>query len=280
MISEAITRGVFGIARDVQSVRIGDIDREGPHYQRPLKESDVRRIARDYDPGMIGEPELNVRDDGTVVVIDGQHRVEALRRKFGEDHSVKCRVHYGLDIETERKMYLARNYYSRNATRGDTFMTRYESGEISAVTTMRVIEEVGYRPYSKIQRYELPPGCISTSMVEYVINHSGENVARETLQIIKEAWGDWAGPQNLVRGVVVFLAQARKQPHFDPRRLTQILAVTTPMAVWREGKKEAARRDVSFIAGVAYHMREKYNHSLRGGRLEGLQFGSDKGGGT
>src|SRR3990167_4119708 len=48
-------------------------------YQRTLDEARVKKIVDNYDPHLIGTILVARRSDGSLWVIDGQHRVAALR---------------------------------------------------------------------------------------------------------------------------------------------------------------------------------------------------------
>lgn len=48
-------------------------------YQSPVKESQVKKIVKNFDPQKLHTIVVNKRNDGQFFVIDGQHRVEALK---------------------------------------------------------------------------------------------------------------------------------------------------------------------------------------------------------
>ena len=49
-------------------------------YQRVLNMKNVNGIVRDFDPARLGVLVVNHRADGTYAILDGQHRLAALRR--------------------------------------------------------------------------------------------------------------------------------------------------------------------------------------------------------
>lgn len=79
--------------------------------QRELNESRVEHIAAAMDLEQIGTPTVNERD-GHFYVIDGQHRVEALRRWLGDDcegQQIQCWSYVGLTEEEEAEKFLKLN---------------------------------------------------------------------------------------------------------------------------------------------------------------------------
>ncbi len=54
-------------------------------YQRAAGTSYINKIAREFDPALFGIITVAERDDGSYWILNGQHRVEAMR-KMGNGH--------------------------------------------------------------------------------------------------------------------------------------------------------------------------------------------------
>lgn len=76
-------------------------------YQSPVKEAQVKKIVKAFDPNKLHTIVVNRRMNGLFYVIDGQHRVEALKR-LGILW-VEATIHNGLTIEQEAEMYYGIN---------------------------------------------------------------------------------------------------------------------------------------------------------------------------
>lgn len=76
-------------------------------YQSPVKEAQVKKIVREFDPNKLHTIVVNRRMNGLFYVIDGQHRVEALKR-IGI-LSIEATIHNDLSVEQEAEMYLGIN---------------------------------------------------------------------------------------------------------------------------------------------------------------------------
>lgn len=77
----------------------------GQPYQRPVKRAQVRSIIENYDPRLMDDVIVNVRD-GRYYVIDGQHRIAALREmNGGADVIVTCKVYRGMTYQQEADLY-------------------------------------------------------------------------------------------------------------------------------------------------------------------------------
>lgn len=81
-----------------------------PKTQRELKAAKVTAILSRLDLDQVGYPVLSCRNDKHFI-IDGQHRVEALKRFFAEDLGTKiqCRVYDELSEDEEAEMFLKLN---------------------------------------------------------------------------------------------------------------------------------------------------------------------------
>ena len=71
----------------------------GQQYQRPVLERVVDRLVREWDPRLLTPLVVSFRD-GRYNLVDGQHRVCAMRKKNnGKDVTVLCRVYRGMTYE-------------------------------------------------------------------------------------------------------------------------------------------------------------------------------------
>src|SRR5574342_399774 len=86
--------------------------RVNPLAQRDLNEARVDRLVTEFDLEQFGAPTVNHRDDH-YNIIDGQHRIEALKRWFGEgaweDQQVQCFTYGGLSEDQEAEVFLRLN---------------------------------------------------------------------------------------------------------------------------------------------------------------------------
>ena len=89
-----------GVLRSLPTSRLTS----GLAYQRPVNERVVNLLIRDWDEQLL-EPLIVSFRDGRFNLVDGQHRVIALRRKNGgSDVMVLCRVYSGLTYEQEAEL--------------------------------------------------------------------------------------------------------------------------------------------------------------------------------
>ena len=84
-----------GVERSIHTDRLTS----GLPYQRPVNPKEVDRLIREWDERLIDPVVVSFRD-GKFYVVDGQHRIAAMRRmNGGRGVMVTCKVYDGLTYE-------------------------------------------------------------------------------------------------------------------------------------------------------------------------------------
>jgi hypothetical protein len=155
--------------------------------QRDIRPARVTKLAAEMDLDKIGLPVLNERD-AQFFIIDGQHRIEALKQWLGdgwEGQVIECRVYTGLTEKQEADVFdrlndvLAVNTF-------DKFKSRLTAGRPDETIVAKILEQEGLRA-SKNKG----PGavaCVGTLLV--IFKRSSSAVLQSSLQIIMRAFGD------------------------------------------------------------------------------------------
>ena len=164
-----------------------------PQVQRSLKEKWVDKLVRDFDPDLLDIISVSDRGNGTYAVIDGQHRVAAVRRLFSDDNQmVECKVYKGLAIHEE-----AARFVGKAETLGMApsvkFIQKVKARDKEAVAIDTIVRECGY----KIAHYSGDGvlSCVSSLRSVYrgfSDDNSIENptLLRQTLTVIRATWGN------------------------------------------------------------------------------------------
>ena len=109
-------------------------------YQRGLDDSSVRKIARSLDWDIFGVISVSYRD-GHFYVVDGQHRVEALRL----DKSVKtvmCNMWENLSYEEECEKFIKLNTARRTLNYNQIFNAMVEMGDEKSKNIVCVLKDL------------------------------------------------------------------------------------------------------------------------------------------
>lgn len=77
----------------------------GLPYQRPVEQAHVNQLIRKWDPKYLTPIEVSYRD-GKYNIVNGQHRLAAMRKmNGGENLVVRCLVYTGMTYQQEAAMY-------------------------------------------------------------------------------------------------------------------------------------------------------------------------------
>jgi hypothetical protein len=95
------TVGVAGIDEWIVA---NDI-RVDTQYQRPINIAHVRKIANEFDERAFGVILVSERADGSVYVIDGQHRLAAVKSMGRGGSEIPCHVYRGLSVGDEALIF-------------------------------------------------------------------------------------------------------------------------------------------------------------------------------
>jgi len=175
-----------------------------PLAQRDLRQAWVDRILADLDLEQIGVPIVNLRDGDTDVyyVIDGQHRVAALRAFFEADLSIKiqCWVYFGLtqDVEAEKFLKLS------NTLTIDAF-SKFRIG-VTAWRTVEVdIDRIVRANGSVVSRDEIPGAIGAVAALRKIYDTAGGECLGRTIRVIRDAYGDPGFDTYAMQGVALVL---------------------------------------------------------------------------
>ncbi len=174
-------------------IAIADM-RVSPVAQRDLNQEWVNKIIAEFDLEELGEPTVNLRD-GAWYVIDGQHRVEALKGMGWGDQQMQCQAYEGLSEAEEAEKFLKlNNKLTVNALakfRTGVTAGREEENEISAIVAAEGLS-IGNAN---------SPGTLRAIGTLRRVYHRDPETLRRTLRILHESWGDTGLEAPLIDGV-------------------------------------------------------------------------------
>jgi hypothetical protein len=195
---------------EVASLRVSQL------AQRDLNPHWVNKIVAEFDPEEFGTPTVNQRD-GFWYVIDGQHRVEALRSLGWDDIKIECWVYTGLTEQQEAAKFLLLNNRLTVAT-FPRFRIGVEAGneEETAITT--IVQNAGL--HVALDKAEGSINAVGT--LRRIYKRDGELVLARTLAMIRDAYGTPGMRAAVLDGIALFCA--RYQTRLDDGMAVEKLA--------------------------------------------------------
>jgi hypothetical protein len=112
-------------------------------YQRHVSNVRVARIIANCDPAKLGLIVVNKREDGSYYVIDGQHRLAALRRMGVE--LVRCILVVGLTAREEAEYFRTQDCCVRALTAFDAYIAGVIAQDQHYLTLQYLLDKHGYR---------------------------------------------------------------------------------------------------------------------------------------
>lgn len=175
--------------------------RVNPLAQRELNNARVDKLASEMELEQIGNPTVNQRDDW-FFIIDGQHRVAALKKWFGEgnweDQSLQCWTYDGdnsLTEDEEAEVFLKQNDTLTVPT-FEKFRIAIKSGRPEETDIDRIVRAQGLR----ISREKGNGAIMAVSTLRKVYRLGPKPLAR-TLVIIRDAYGDAGLEAPVIEGI-------------------------------------------------------------------------------
>lgn len=158
----------------------------------------VNKIVSNFNADALGRATISARRDGSLIVLDGQHRIEALRRKSGGAGAMPCKVYHGLSLEEEARLFLDLNAGAM-PTQYDRYRVSVVGADEETVGIDKIVHSYGL-VVSKGQNTSPQRGTInaivSLRKVYGLKVHEGEDTEEVvsildwTLKAITQAWGN------------------------------------------------------------------------------------------
>lgn len=240
--------------------------------QRPFDEAHANRIARKFDPTLVGLLQVSRRPEG-YYVIDGQHRRAAAIMVERGDVPLPCYVVDGLAVADEAHRFVGINATAKKPHTLDTFRVRVVAEDPAAVEITNILDAAGLR----LEVSGLDGTITAIAAVEAVyfgrgtkkLGEPNPELLIDVLAVLGDAWGKDrdAYDSTIIKAMGVLLG--RHGGRINKERLAHLLAKsgTAAQLIGRAKSLGDATRKSAPVAAVQV-MTEIYNHSLRSGRIK------------
>ena len=150
----------------------------------------IKRIANGWDWRMCLPLVVSKRDDGSLWVIDGQHRLAAALLR-GDIPFLPCVIGVYGSVADEAAMFVAMNRARKPMNRLDDFHAAIASGDSEAIQIAQIITDAGFTVSRKTGSQSWVPGEVAfTSAIAKVLRKHGAKVCADALRIMAEAFPD------------------------------------------------------------------------------------------
>jgi hypothetical protein len=171
--------------------------RINPLAQRDLNQGRVAKLAARFDLEQIGAPVVSHRG-GWYYLIDGQHRVEALKLWLGswEGQQVQCWCYEGLTEAQEAELFLTLND-TLTVHAFAKFRVSVQAGRNTEGDIDRIVRALGLH----ISTARAGGGIAAVATLRRVYHRGGAAVLARALRIIRDAYGEVGLDGPVIEGI-------------------------------------------------------------------------------
>lgn len=237
--------------------------------QQRIKPGKVERISQNFDVNLAGTITLSLRKDGTLICLDGQHRVAGAKKSGVEQ--LPALIYSNLSLQEEARMFLGHNEKS-NPTPVAKFRVSVTEKDPEAVAINEIIESFGWKvseastrsvpSFKAVNRAREIFGCRTRYFDDSCIY--GNLLLERTLRIITVAWGngDSKAVSAATLGGVAYMLK-RYWVEVEDQRMIKALSSVTPQEFESMGKGTKDNMSIPVIEAFGFTAHRLYNKGLR-----------------
>lgn len=203
-----------------------------PSYDRPIHDNRVNEMAENWKDEALGVVFASRRqDEDKLFLLDGQHRVGALKKQGRKTELVPALVFEGLSVAEEAELFRMMNKNRRPLLPSELFKASLVEGDKEALEIQAVIEGLGLRLESLATGDAQTVRCVST--IWRIYRALGAEGVDATLSLIVLAWGEPPPKSAFNQNLVLALARIifYEENKVDMDRLRSVLASESPDAL-------------------------------------------------
>ena len=234
--------------------------------QRPLDGVRVAAIAGDFDREGLGVIYVSKRADGSYHIIDGQHRIAALRVLGRIDKAIPCVMYEGLSRSQEAAMFRRLNN-TRQVQVLDRFRVRIVEGDPVACELADILKSHGW----SIAKSGARGSFFAVAALEkvYRAKDGGDSDTCDALiRVATEAWGHDSNAlrAEIVSGLGVLL---RRHPQLEQSKLVTEMARHEggPLGLIGQARQLHSIRSGRISDAMAEILVNRYNNRRKINRL-------------
>lgn len=221
------------------------------HAQRKFNQLHGDKLAANFTIEKYKPIDVSFRN-GKYYVIDGQHRLYAMKKRHGGDCSILCYVHYGMTEYDESMFFLNQLKDTKVILVTDRMRIRYMMGDKTVVGMVRGAEAAGFTV--DFSNSKANNRITALSALEKAYNAISHDEYAKMMKTLKMAYNGRADSvcREMLLGFGLFFQKYYGQ--FDCNALADSLkANSTPSDILMEGRSYDARHgDGGLFRGKPY----------------------------
>jgi hypothetical protein len=234
-------------------------------YQRSVSPDRVSSIAKNFNQQALGIVTLSIRENGELYIIDGQHRIEALKKMGKGNIQINAVVLFDLSIQDEANLFLIMNDNRTKPKKYDLHKAASASGNEITTSIDATLASLGLRIFDR-------PGdgnIRAVGTVHKVSSKIGLEKLEKVLKVMMEANGSHSSSlkAEYIEAVSAIIVQFKD---VDMKRLSMAIRNIgdTSSSVLKASVIAVDSRPISKILALAGMIIDAYNYKLRNNRLD------------
>jgi hypothetical protein len=257
---------VIGTPPTLEWVAIGRL-RVDETYQRMTEGSHSRRIivgmTKCWDWRLCQPLNVSRREDGSMWVVDGQHRLAGARER-GDIPHLPCVVTHHEGTADEAFTFVALNQKRQKLSQGDVFNAMLAAGDQDAARVAHLVERAGLSFARSHTPATWKPGQLfcGPALVKSIKLY-GDIVVANALVAVGEAFAGKILERGatILNSLTLIYTDDAKRPGFDPDQFIAALGSVSQLdwIAFAADTREQRGRSVSFREALAIAFMEKYD---------------------
>ena len=226
--------------------------------QRDIHPVKVRKMLAKFDPDLLGTVILSERADGSLYVIDGQHRI-AVAQAANYQGTIPALIFTGLAVREEAQMFLGYQESSPPRTL-EALRVKVEAGDEAAIEMADTLNRYGF---TFLREPELRR-VSAAGALQKGYRLGGATLLDRVFATIQSAWpSDETAPHGVI--VLALATFLHRFPEVDVTRLARVLSADRPLTLVADIKAmKAIERLPNLDEAGARLVANLYNKGLRG----------------
>lgn len=273
----AVKRHVVNNAESVNSESSGTILlpvhklKVTPTAQRVLTRM-ADEIAKNFNKNLFNPIIVSLRD-GVYYVIDGQHRLYAAKKLFGDDYLMECKVIEGLSQQEESKLFVQLNSLSKPLQYADKAKGLFFSNDDTMVNLSEICKRNGVELGIYDDKRASADGRI-TAVKALVVTYNkiGKELTERCIRLINDTWdgASAAFRQEIIKAVAVILSLYSKE--LNDNKFIKKLAKVNPVELIKMARTDRVT-NAKTEAKIARIMINNYYNKGKGATPLEYKFG-------
>lgn len=228
--------------------------------QRPLRsKKHAEWIANNFDSNLFDPLVVSYRD-GVYYVIDGQHRLYAVKKLFGNDYLVECRIMKGLTLQEEAKLFVDLNGCSKVLQYTDKAKGLYYSGDKTMSDLMNICKRYGVELGIDDDKRQVADGrIVAIKALVDTYNKIGYEQTARLVHLINDTWDGKADgfKGEIIKATAVILSLYSDE--LNDSLFIKKLSKADPVSIIRMAKNDIATKAKTEVKMARIMITNYYN---------------------